>query len=128
MAKAYRIKKKCAGGPVPMFVGKHPLKHQNFLSLGMIVCRKLRTCLVAHDRGNLARLRRADQVHSLTPDRPARASCPLHLRRVGHGTDREITVDCVTHSVYDLAQDRPMAYWSGSFARALETGSPTRVR
>ena len=87
MAKAFRIEEKCAGGPVPMFVGEHALKHENLLSLGMVVRRKPRTWLVAYDRGNLARLRGTHQVDSLTPDRSARTPRPLHLSRVDHGAD-----------------------------------------
>src|SRR5207302_5688689 len=79
MAKAFRIEKIRAGGPVPMFVGEHALEHENLLSLEMIVRRKPRAWLVAHDRGNLARLRRTHQVDSLTPDRPARTRRPLQL-------------------------------------------------
>src|SRR5438876_11877039 len=70
MAKALRIQEKRAGRPVPVFVGEHALEHENLLSLGMIVRRKPRAWLVAHDRRNLARLRRTHQVDSLAPDRP----------------------------------------------------------
>src|SRR6059036_626243 len=80
-----------------MFVGEHALEHENLLSLGMIVRRKPRAWPVAHDRGNLARLRRTHQVDPLTPDRPARTRRPLHPSRVGHGPDGEIPVDCLTH-------------------------------
>src|SRR5437879_10851701 len=87
MAKAFRIEEKRAGGPVPMLVGEHALEHENLLPLGMIVRRKPRARLVAHDRRNLARLRRTHQVDSLAPDRPARTRRPLHPSRVGHGPD-----------------------------------------
>src|SRR5438876_8902883 len=70
MAKAFRIQEKRAGGPVPVLVGEHALEHQNLLSLGMIVRRKPRAWLVAHDRRNLAGLRRTHQMDSLAPDRP----------------------------------------------------------
>src|SRR2546430_1517202 len=105
MTKAFRIEEKRAGGPVPMFVGEHALKHENFLSLGMIMRRKLRVRLVTHDRCNLARFGRTHQVDSLTPDRSARTRHPLHLSRVDHGADREITVDCVTHGAPFSADD-----------------------
>src|SRR3977135_601551 len=102
MAKVVRIEQKRAGGPVPMLVGEHALEHENLLSVGMIVRRKLRAWLVAHDRRNLARLRRTHQVDSLAPDRPAWTRRPLHPGRVGHGPDGEIPVDCLTHGVlYD---------------------------
>src|SRR5437016_14068449 len=85
-----------------MFVGEHALEHENLLSLRMIVRRKPRAWLVAHDGRNLARLRRAHQVDSLTPHRPARTRRPLHPSRVCHGPDGEIPVDCLTHGVlYD---------------------------
>src|SRR5207302_11251329 len=108
MAKAFRIEKIRAGGPVPMFVGEHALEHENLLSLGMIVRRKPRAWLVAHDRGNLARLRRTHQVDSLAPDRPARTRRPLHLSRVGHGPDGEIPVDCLTHGVLSNCRRLPL--------------------
>src|SRR3989442_646248 len=75
------------------FVDQPALEHENLLSLGMIVRRKPRAWLVAHDRRNLARLRRTHQVNSLAPDRPARTRRPLHPGRVGHGPDGEIPVD-----------------------------------
>src|SRR2546426_2847647 len=93
MAKALRIQEKRAGRPVPVFVGEHALEHENLLSLGMIVRRKPRAWLVAHDRRNLARLRRTHQVDSLSPNRPARTRRPFHPGRVGHGPDGEIPVD-----------------------------------
>src|ERR1700680_5003709 len=99
MAKAFRIEEIRAGWPVPVFVGEYALEHENLLSLGMIVSRKLRAWLVAHDRRNLARLRRTHQVHSLTPDRAVRSRRPLHPRGVGHCPDGEIPVHCLTHEV-----------------------------
>src|SRR2546427_9866251 len=93
MAKAFRIEEKRAGGPVPMLIGEHALEHENLFSLGMIVRRKPRARLVAHDRRNLARLRRTHQVDSLAPDRPARTRRPFHPSRVGHGPDGELPVD-----------------------------------
>src|SRR5882762_4204801 len=103
MAKAFRIEEKRAGGPVPMLVGEHALEHENLLSLGMIVRRKPRAWLVAHDRRNLARLRRTHQVDSLAPDRSARTRRPLHPCRVGHGPDGQIPVDCLSHGVPSLS-------------------------
>src|SRR5258708_30554141 len=99
MAKAFRIEEKRPGGPVPMLVGEHALEHENLLSLGMIVRRKLRAWLVAHHRRNLARLRRTHQVDSLTPDRSAHARRPLHPSRVGHGPDGATPFDCRPHVV-----------------------------
>src|ERR1700676_1362688 len=112
MAKPFRIEEKRAGAPIPMFVGEHALEHENLLPVGMIMLRKPRVWLVAHDGGNLARLRRPHQVDSLPPDGPARTRRPLHPSRIGHGPHGKIPVDCLIHGVL-FSRD-----WSTTVARS----------
>jgi hypothetical protein len=54
MAEALRIEEVCARRPVPVFVGEHAFEHQDLLPVRMIVRRKSRSRLVAHDGRDLA--------------------------------------------------------------------------
>src|SRR5512143_2250428 len=59
--------------PIAMLVGEDAVEHEDLLPFGVIVRWETRVRLIAHDRRNLARLRRSDQVDSLAPDGTARA-------------------------------------------------------
>jgi hypothetical protein len=72
VSKALGIEEICTGRPVAMLIGEHAVKYENLFSLWMVVRRKPRLWLVAHNRCDLTRLWRTDQVNSLSPDGSAR--------------------------------------------------------
>src|SRR5262245_40015500 len=72
VSKALGIEEVGAGGPVTVFIGEHAVEYENLFSLRMVVRRKPRLWLVAHNRRDLARLWRTHQVNSLPPDGSAR--------------------------------------------------------
>lgn len=54
MAKTFGIEEKRARGPVPVLVREDAFEHQDLFAVRMIMRRKARIRLVAHDRSNLA--------------------------------------------------------------------------
>src|SRR5262245_11664185 len=86
----------------------------------MIVRRKPRLRLVAHDGRDLARLWRTHQVHSFSPDGSARTGHPVHPRRVGNSPNRKISVDCFAHLI-------PRGGWFVYFATVSCSATTSRT-
>src|SRR5665213_1327272 len=57
MTESFWIEQIRAGRPVAVFVREHPVNHQNFLAIGVIVRMKMRVRLVLPDRSDLTGLR-----------------------------------------------------------------------
>src|SRR5215831_18557512 len=88
MTKTLGVEQAAARRPIAVLVREHTREDENLLAVRVVMRRKLRVLLVAHDGGNLARFRRTDQVQTLAPDRAAGTRAPGHGLRVDDDTHR----------------------------------------
>src|ERR1044071_9624247 len=116
------VSRKLPAGQLAVLVEEHALEHEDLLAAGMIVRRKARARLVAHDGSHLPGFRRAHEVDPLAPHAAARARRPCHPGRVGHGPQRKLGVQATS-----LLRRTPLRASRGSPATPRSrAGSPRR--
>ena len=90
--KALGIQQVSACGPIPMLIGEYAIEYQDFLAAGVVVAGKRGAGFVAHYRGDLAGLCRADPMYPFACNMPPGTRRPCHTLCVYCDPKCKITV------------------------------------